>query len=947
MQCNRWPRPTCDKNVNPSIGSYCSNSDQYYWTTTPCTLRAKIDSLGKIAIVHSPSGIEPQAISQRVQNETKTFFRVDWSGDINSFIANCQLHSSCSISIDGYCVCDVTVQNDPVFGESDLINPLKLGQSLFIGAFEPSILGSSYISSTVEDITTHKKNGLMDSETIFEFIDGNGVRQLRKNMRSTVKIVGLDLSFRNPVHFVHIADRNRNQPYDETDAALDHYFYHPNTPPFLALRFAQRFGISNPSPGFIQRIATAFRTGRFESPEFDSDLQLLDFTRGSGKYGDIRAMVLQILLDRESRSAILDADPTHGSLKEPLLKIIGLMRALEFTPSVDAGYVDFDTKINVKMGQMAHAIPNVFSFFLPEHKPSGRVAQASLVAPEAQVMTGPRTVELMNGLLSLIKYGFTNCLGGFAATNTDTTICQNFGVAKANKGVAGKLAYTTSTNDPNYMVDQLALLLTSGRLSRKSRDIIADVVRSEQTLAVGIVKAQQLMVFAPEFHSTNIVKATETPRPEPNPIQPSSKPYKAVVYLLLEGGMDSFNMLAPHSCSARNAAGKTLLEQYYQERTDVAITSSERSRVINAAGQPCQQFVIHQDLEIVERLYKQGNLAFFANTGVLNQPANKDNWYLTQRTVLFAHNTMILELQKIDAYELAGGTGILGRVSDSLKKNGYKVQPISIQDANVATVGLPGQAVDPLIVSPYGISKFNPVPTGETFNPREYIDKLTNITTLQSSIYGDTWSQRLQSALYDNKRLLDSLSGVSLSQTFPNTEFGVKLKTVASLISSHQQRGTDRDVFYVQLNYWDHHSELKKMLASQFQQLNGALTPFYEEMKAKGYWNNVTVVITSDFARTLTMNTGLGTDHAWGGNYFLMGGSVKGGVIHGKYPADITEDGPDSLGRGRLIPTLSFESMLNPIWQWMGIEANQDLDYCMPNRIRTGTKMFQQTEVYN
>ena len=35
--------------------------------------------------------------------------------------------------------------------------------------------------------------------------------------------------------------------------------------------------------------------------------------------------------------------------------------------------------------------------------------------------------------------------------------------------------------------------------------------------------------------------------------------------------MDSFNMLAPHTCSARNAAGKTLLEQYYQERTDVAI----------------------------------------------------------------------------------------------------------------------------------------------------------------------------------------------------------------------------------------------------------------------------------------------------------------------------------------------------------------------------------------
>jgi uncharacterized protein (DUF1501 family) len=73
------------------------------------------------------------------------------------------------------------------------------------------------------------------------------------------------------------------------------------------------------------------------------------------------------------------------------------------------------------------------------------------------------------------------------------------------------------------------------------------------------------------------------------------------------------------------------------------------------------------------------------------------------------------------------------------------------------------------------------------------------------------------------------------------------------------------------------------MLASQFQQLNGALTSFYEELKIKGYWNNVTVVITSDLARTLTMNTGFGTDHAWGGNYFVTGGSVKGGVIHGNY----------------------------------------------------------------
>ncbi len=42
-------------------------------------------------------------------------------------------------------------------------------------------------------------------------------------------------------------------------------------------------------------------------------------------------------------------------------------------------------------------------------------------------------------------------------------------------------------------------------------------------------------------------------------------------------------------------------------------------------------------------------------------------------------------------------------------------------------------------------------------------------------------------------------------------------------------------------------------------------------MKAVGLWKNVTLIQTSDFARTLTPNSGIGTDHAWGGNYMMMG----------------------------------------------------------------------------
>lgn len=139
---------------------------------------------------------------------------------------------------------------------------------------------------------------------------------------------------------------------------------------------------------------------------------------------------------------------------------------------------------------------------------------------------------------------------------------------------------------------------------------------------------------------------------------------------------------------------------------------------------------------------------------------------------------------------------------------------------------------------------------------------------------------------------------------------------------------------------------LKTDLALNFRELNSALDSFSGEMKSQGYWDNVSLVITSDFGRTLTANSGEGSDHAWGGNYFVMGGAVKGGRIHGEYPPDITQGGPYNIGRGRLIPTLSWESMLNSVVEWMGAETTEELDYCLPNRDQTGTKLFSKDEVF-
>ena len=315
--CNRWPRPQCDPQQDPTVGTACA-SNEHFWTTTACTLRAKISTDGTIAIVHSPNNIEPEAISGLVQDNTQTFFRVDWSSDTapDFITSNCNSISGCRFSIDGVCVCDVSVSESQVFFDGREPTPTQVLTSLSVGAFDPKLSFTTWKSKSVNGVIIYTTSGSLTSSSVFEVTDENGIRQFRKNVKSTVQIVGSPFSFRNPVHFISLSDAELFQAQHETDAALDHYFYHPNTAPFLAVRFAQRFGISNPSPGYIGRIASAFRSGLYTFTAGVSPV-----TYGSGRYGDLGAMVACLLLDREARTTLLDADPTHGSLKEPLIKV--------------------------------------------------------------------------------------------------------------------------------------------------------------------------------------------------------------------------------------------------------------------------------------------------------------------------------------------------------------------------------------------------------------------------------------------------------------------------------------------------------------------------------------------------------------------------------------------------------------------------------------------------
>jgi len=119
-------------------------------------------------------------------------------------------------------------------------------------------------------------------------------------------------------------DLTRRDARYETEATLDNYFYQDNTAPFLSIRFIQRFVSSNPSPRYVAAVATAFRSGSYKFG---------GVTFGTGAYGDLAATMAAVILDREARSISVDADPSSGFIREPLLRLTSLLRSMEFSPT--------------------------------------------------------------------------------------------------------------------------------------------------------------------------------------------------------------------------------------------------------------------------------------------------------------------------------------------------------------------------------------------------------------------------------------------------------------------------------------------------------------------------------------------------------------------------------------------------------------------------------------
>ena len=308
--------------------------------------------------------------------------------------------------------------------------------------------------------------------------------------------------------------------------------------------------MSNPSPRYIEAVATALQTGSYQWSDGTTTIQY-----GDGKWGNLAATAAAILLDREATSPVLNAAPSYGSLKEPLVKVVSFMRNMDYTRTSYAKHDDTTLKTGLydQIGQMVYEAPSVFNFFAPIFSPPGAFSQTGLLAPEAQVLSTITVVGIVNGLHSLVKRGLNNCWEG-----------PGFGSFGGCDYAVGYLNFVPTSDVSNgaLVVDELSTLITSGRLSKASRELIAEqynTVYASDGAEIALRMAQQMLVTTPEFHSTNVVRPTGENRTADAASGTTDEPYKAIVHLYLFGGIDSFYMLAPHTSCGDLYTGTCLI----------------------------------------------------------------------------------------------------------------------------------------------------------------------------------------------------------------------------------------------------------------------------------------------------------------------------------------------------------------------------------------------------
>jgi uncharacterized protein (DUF1501 family) len=398
--------------------------------------------------------------------------------------------------------------------------------------------------------------------------------------------------------------------------------------------------------------------------------------------------------------------------------------------------------------------------------------------------------------------------------------------------------------------------------------------------------------------------------------------YKGLVCLFLSGGIDSFNMLVPRS--------QAEYDEYAAVRADLALPLDSLLPIVQATSYG-REYGMHPGLIELHSLFEQGRLALVANVGTLVEPTTLQQYQ--NRSValplgLFSHSDQSMHWQT-SVPDQRNASGWAGRMADILQEGNCNQKismNISLSGSNVFQSGE--------VTSHYTIDQNGSrglrgyggtSPDDQIFT--QAVDGL--LGQHYQHVFEQTFAARMRGAIDAHIDFSTAIEGLPPMQTqFSDNSLSQRFRMIAQTIAAREALGMRRQTFFVNAGGWDHHDEVVLSQEAMLPVISAALGEFYSALEELGVAHQVTTFTASDFGRTLSSN-GRGSDHAWGGNHLVLGGSVAGGDIYGTYPELYSGNSLDT-GRGRLIPTTSVDEYFAELALWFGVPA-ADLELVLPN----------------
>jgi len=344
---------------------------------------------------------------------------------------------------------------------------------------------------------------------------------------------------------------------------------------------------------------------------------------------------------------------------------------------------------------------------------------------------------------------------------------------------------------------------------------------------------------------------------------------RRLIVILMRGAADGLSIVTPYR-----------EQNYYRTRPDIALAPPGQSDgLIDLDG----FFGLNPVLAPIMPLWQNGSLAFVQASG---SPAETRSHFEAQDIMETAMLSSAMARQ-----------GWMNELAQILPDNHAPTRTMSF-----------GNALPKIFQGRYNVST---VPTGIQANSGSPVQN-PKMEQEFAQLYGShqQLSGMYQQAVSSREGMMQDLQNEmqEASKGAPGADaFVTQSAKAADMIRNDPKI----QLVFMDVGGWDTHigqGNVKGQLANRLQRLGEGLAALAQGLGEE--YRNTTVLVMSEFGRTVAQNGNNGTDHGHGNVAWVMGGGVQGGKVYGRWPGL----NPNQLWEGRdLAVTTDFRSVIGAV----------------------------------